>query len=92
MRGQRLYEGRKRARRVLRVWRALVDAPNPDFADDGPLEQVMRFTRVRCSGMCCGNPRRQDGTRTVQERRFYQESLDWVLTECAGAWERLKSL
>lgn len=39
------------------------------LADGGPLFQVMRFTRVRCSGLCCGNPRRHFGGVTRQEQR-----------------------
>ena len=74
MRGERLRQGRKRARRVLRVRRAcqldsMREREGECLADDGPLEQVMRFTRIPCSGSCCGNPRRYWGERTRQERR-----------------------
>ena len=52
------------------MWRAVALPFDVEYlADDGPLEQAMRFTRVPCSGPCCGNPRRHFGERTPQERR-----------------------
>ena len=75
MRGERLRQAKKRARRVLRVWRACALPFDVEhLVDDGPLEQAMRYTRVLCSGPCCGNPRRHFGERTVQERKFDEQA------------------
>lgn len=77
MRGQRLYEGIKQARRVLQVWRACQSKRSWErdgalYADNGPIGQVMRFTRVRCSCMGCGNQRKWEGP-TLQECRISDE-------------------
>lgn len=34
-----------------------------------------------CSGLCCGNPRKWFGERTVQELRGRQESLEQLLAD-----------
>jgi hypothetical protein len=72
MRPQRLEQGEKRARRVLKVWRACqrksAQQWERDRLKEGGLEfQVLRFTRARCSCSGCGNPRRHWGERTRQE-------------------------
>lgn len=36
-----------------------------------------------CSGLCCGNPRRWLGERTVQELRFSQHPLSELLNDAA---------
>ena len=71
MRGERLQQAKRHARRVLRVWRAANAglARERWYDENGLLEQGMRYTRVRCSGPCCGNPRRHYGQRTLQERK-----------------------
>lgn len=69
MRSQRRHEGEKRAQRVLAVWRASAVVDPQMYAPNGALFEVMRYTRVRCSGPCCGNPRKWFGERTIQERK-----------------------
>ena len=69
---QRRQEGIKRARRVLRVWRGSWGI-RPDareyLKDGGDCEHHLIHTRVPCSCMMCGNPRRNFGERTLQERK-----------------------
>ena len=68
----RRREEKKRAERVLRVWRKYWR--NVDWLDsDGLIAQVMLRTRVRCSCPMCGNPRRWWGQRTRQELRADDE-------------------
>ena len=73
MKGQRWYEGQKRARRVLRIWRqrhAWLEQRYPGtYVDDGEIARRMIHTRVPCSCSMCGNPRRRWNEKTVQERR-----------------------
>jgi len=56
-------EGRKRAERLARIYRARGwRATEHDL-------RLWRKTRVRCSCPLCGNPWRHFGEPTVQERR-----------------------
>lgn len=68
MNPNRRQAGINKVRRVMRVWRAGWGDPET-CADDGLTAQIMLRTRVRCSGPCCGNPRRHYGQRTRQELR-----------------------
>lgn len=71
MRGERLEQAKRHARRILRVWRAANDGLRSEawYEPDGEIERHMRYTRVPCSGPCCGNPRHHYGQPTLQERR-----------------------
>jgi len=62
----RNLQGRKRARRLARIYRARWEDSYPDWDE---LVRGIRHTRVPCSCTMCGNPRRHFGERTVQERR-----------------------
>jgi len=88
MRGRRLQEGIKRARRILRVWdarqRGAQRERNRDlFKPGGPLEQIMRFTRKPCSCPVCNDGRSVRGP-TLQERRADAELHDEL-----AAWEQI---
>lgn len=66
---QRRRKGKLKARRVLRIWRASAGAQDTDlYAGDGLLAQGMLRTRVLCSCLYCGNPRRHFGQVTRQEQ------------------------
>jgi len=73
VKAQRRYEGQKRAKRVLRIMRqrnAWEESRWPElYADDSEIAHRMVHTRAACSCYMCGNPRRQFGEKTVQERR-----------------------
>ncbi|HUX75392.1 MAG TPA: hypothetical protein VMY40_01980 [Anaerolineae bacterium] len=71
MRGERLRQAKKHARRVLRVWREASDGVRSErwYEPGGDIERRMRYCRVPCSGPCCGNPRRHHGKPTLQERK-----------------------
>jgi len=76
MRGQRLREGIKRARRVLRAWDARQNGVRRErngnlYKPGGFMEQMIRFTRVP-SRRRCGNQRRYEGP-TLQEQRAQTE-------------------
>jgi hypothetical protein len=65
----RRQKGIQKARRVLRVWRAVNhrDLMQADYyADGGLCEQGLYKTRSACSCYMCGNPRKL-GERTRQE-------------------------
>lgn len=40
---------------------------------------ILLHTTHLCSGVCCGNPRKWLGERSVQERRWLQETVDDAL-------------
>ena len=84
MRGQRLREGIKRARKVLQVWAARRRPQDAEFyAPGGWMEHRMRFTRKPCSCPTCNRGRSVRGP-TLQERRIeaeFQDELD--------AWDQL---
>lgn len=94
MRPQRLREGIKRARRILRVrrmtWRRAMEWWPNLLSDGGEQEHHLRFTQTPCSCSMCGNPRRHWGTVTVQERRADEEMrfqlYDWEYNWDADAW------
>jgi len=66
----RRWEGLKRARRVLRVWRNYHSDANEGWYDHGSLqEQRLLRTRAACSCPMCGNPRRWFGEVTLQEKK-----------------------
>lgn len=72
MNPERKWQGVKKARRIVRIWRQMYSAPDckPElYADNGGLVQHMTDTRVPCSCPMCGNPRRIYGERTIQERK-----------------------
>lgn len=77
MRPQRLREGIKRARRILRVrrmtWRHALKRWPDLLVDGGTQEHGLRFTRAGCSCVLCGNPRKHFGQVTVQERKANDE-------------------
>jgi hypothetical protein len=72
VRGIRREEGLKKARRVLRAWRAYWDDVDP-YREDGEIARRLLHTRVPCSGPCCGNPRRWWRETTIQERKADEE-------------------
>jgi len=47
--------------------------------DDPRFSGIYAETPCVCSGYCCGNPRRQTGKLTVQERRHDDNNLDMAL-------------
>lgn len=59
-----------------RLWKKLVKNNTYDYIEwfgyeEGSLKlKVFVDTPCRCSGYCCGNPRKWFGELTVQERRF----------------------
>jgi len=90
VRGERLRQAKKRARRVLRTWRSTSTAQwernrygEDPYADDAPIERRMRATRCPCSCVGCGNQRRWEGP-TRQERKADED----MAAEFA-AWDRL---
>lgn len=42
---------------------------------------MLLSTTHLCSGVCCGNPRRWLGERTIQEQRTYQHTLAELLND-----------
>ena len=66
---RRRWEGIKRARRILRVWRRHHSCVDEDYDDRGPLEQKLMKNRQPCSCPMCGNLRRWFGVVTRQERK-----------------------
>jgi len=67
MRGERLRQAKKRARRVLRALRGQSPKSTDFFDDDGLFAKQLRFTRRYCSCEYC---KRLQGYRlTVQERK-----------------------
>lgn len=66
---ERRLQGIKKARRVLKVWRAVNSRNNDDYySDGGKCEQMLRKTRKPCSCYMCGNPRKRFGEVTRQEK------------------------
>lgn len=68
---QRKADGRRRAERILSIFRARFPRVT---AEESPADRERQLhlyaeTRKPCSGPCCGNPRRHFGKLTVQERR-----------------------
>ena len=64
----RRIEGKKKVKRLMRVYRERTYPHNSEFyTDDGLLAQSLLKNRVRCSRACCGNPRRLWGLKTIQE-------------------------
>ena len=72
-----LQEGKKRARKLVRIYDAYWR--DPDFSYVGSrYEQTLVRTRTPCSCVMCGNPRRHyKGVQrlTLQERRAADEML-----------------
>lgn len=66
---ERRQKGIQKARRVLRVWRAVNHwriVEDDYYANGGLCEQGLRKTRAPCSCYMCCNPRK-NGERTRQE-------------------------
>lgn len=76
----RRLEGIKRARRILRIKRAMFSnrhMSEPDyFSDDGEYAKILIKTHVPCSCPMCGNPRRYFGERTIQEKKAFLDEID----------------
>ena len=82
MLGNRLFVANKKARRFYKKVYSYLDDRYPYYRRDLSREiGVMRKTRVRCSGYCCGNPRRHWGKVTRQEMRWLLNLRDWIY-EC----------
>jgi hypothetical protein len=66
---ERRLRGIRKVRRVVAIWRSCNHWAQLDdfYAVNGELEKMMRKTRVPCSGICCGNPRKWFGKKTKQE-------------------------
>ena len=67
-------EGILRARRLLRVWRGRHGSYSV-YADSGRIAQRLLYTRVPCSCVMCGNPRRHFGQKTRQELLAEEEQV-----------------
>lgn len=67
----RRQQGLKKARKLLKIYRALGSLGQDDalYDDDSPLAHLYLKTRVPCSCPMCGNPRRHFGKKTIQELR-----------------------
>ncbi len=64
----RRIQGIKRARKVLRIWRAgSYHTDESIYGEGGWLMHHLLNTRARCSCPFCGNPRRHFNQRTKQE-------------------------
>lgn len=73
--------GLNKVRRVLRAWRGdTVFASRGFYDDNSELAKRMLKARVRCSGPCCGNPRRHFGKLTIQEHKA-NDAFDAALVD-----------
>lgn len=68
---ERRQLGIKRARRILKIWRARLTHgfDDPYYKDGGMCERHLFQKKVPCSCVMCGNPRRHLGEVTVQEKK-----------------------
>ncbi len=66
---ERRLEGIKKARKVLRVWRGCFGKKEDYYMDGGEAEKRLIKTRVPCSCLWCGNPRKHFGQVTRQEKK-----------------------
>ena len=85
--------GLKKARRVIRIWRARDIAGEKEYYKPGGLgERHILNNRKPCSCYMCGNPRKHFGELTRQELMIMSESVlarDWETPEEDAAWESL---
>lgn len=68
--------GEKRARRILKIRKAMAHYHPEWFSEDGKFYKKLINTRVPCSCAFCGNPRKYFGEITLQERKSYLDYLD----------------
>jgi len=82
MRGYRLQQANKIAKKVFRVynsWQSIHNwrpEPRVIYIWDGSLWQRYRKTKIFCSKFCCGNQRKYEGP-TIQELRQYDKEDIW---------------
>jgi len=67
-RPQRLYKGRIKARRVLKIQEQCMDEHYDKETYESQLH-LMTHTRKRCSCAMCGNARKWFNEKTMQERK-----------------------
>jgi len=59
---ERKKMGKAKARRLLKIYRALSNNPNDSFySEDGKFAKRLQTTRVPCSCSGCGNQRKWEG-------------------------------
>jgi len=73
---QRFLEGDKKAKKVIKVYRALGWAKDEEVYDEWL--KYLRNTRVPCSCMMCGSVRKHFGQVTLQEIKAELDEIDGI--------------
>ena len=71
---ERLLIGYRKGSKRVAMWYLSTDPRNVEWKKESTSRH--RNVTKKCSGVCCGNPRRHLGELTFQERRFLDSCKD----------------